>query len=147
MPFETVARLIKYGSSQYEDELRLRDDVLRKPLGLSLFAENLDAEKRDTHIGAFIEGSLVGVLVLAPCREGCFKMRQVAVSAPLRRHGIGRQLVAYAEAYACDTGHREIVLNARRTAEAFYRHLGYSAVGSEFTEVGIPHIKMRKELE
>jgi predicted GNAT family N-acyltransferase len=37
-------------------------------------------------------------------------------------------------------------LHARATAIDFYKRLGYSVCSEEFTEVGIPHRIMRKQL-
>lgn len=39
-----------------------------------------------------------------------------------------------------------MVLHARDVAKGFYRSMQYRVVGDEFTEVGIPHYHMEKEL-
>jgi predicted GNAT family N-acyltransferase len=41
---------------------------------------------------------------------------------------------------------KRIFLNARGTAIGFYAKLGYTGVGEEFTEVGIPHLRMDKAI-
>ncbi|GAA5134945.1 hypothetical protein GCM10023213_07420 [Prosthecobacter algae] len=43
-------------------------------------------------------------------------------------------------------GVRQFTLHARSSVLGFYSRLGYLPVGEEFTEVGIPHRKMVKEL-
>jgi predicted GNAT family N-acyltransferase len=52
----------------------------------------------------------------------------------------------FAENLAKDSGGREIMMHARKTAIGFYEKLGYTAEGDEFSEVGIPHVEMRKSL-
>ncbi|HOW02597.1 MAG TPA: GNAT family N-acetyltransferase, partial [Caldisericia bacterium] len=137
-------RQIKVDSKEYYEELKLRDEVLRKPLKLSLFDENLDSEKYDFHIGVFLNNLLVGVLILTPLNNSEIKMRQVAIHESFRGKGIGTKLVIYAEEYAKNLGCKIIILNSRKTAVEFYEKLGYTKVSEEFIEVTIPHYKMQK---
>src|ERR1035437_3760589 len=90
-------REIIYCSKDYTNELELRDEVLRKPLGMSLFDENLEKEKNDIHIGAFMNNKLVGVLILTQLNANDIKMRQVAVDESARSQNVGREMVWYAE--------------------------------------------------
>lgn len=139
-------KAIVYDSEEYAMELEVRDGVLRRPLGMSLYAENLEAEKADFHIGAFINNTLVGVLILTRLNEENVKMRQVAVTEAWRSNGIGRELVRFAEKYSQNMGYSTILLNARETAVTFYEKLGYEKLGDVFNEINIPHYKMRKNL-
>jgi N-acetylglutamate synthase-like GNAT family acetyltransferase len=77
-------RQIQFGTNEYKEELQLRNRVLRKPLGLSLFDENLTKEVNDFHIGAFDGKVLIGVLILSVLSEGEVKMRQVGVEGQKR---------------------------------------------------------------
>ena len=43
-------RSIDHGSPEYADGCALRHRVLRVPLGLSIYDEDLDAEQSDLHI-------------------------------------------------------------------------------------------------
>jgi len=138
--------MIKYGSTSYNEELQLRNRVLRIPLGMSLYNENLDNEQNDYHIGAFIDNCLVGVLILTKQNVRDVKMRQVAVEDGMRRMGIGAQLVTFAENYCTESGYNSISLNARITAVHFYLQQGYTIKSGTFLEIGIPHIKMNKIL-
>lgn len=135
---------IKYGSEEYTAELKLRDEVLRKPLGMSLYIENLEGEKQDTHIGAFINNNLVGVLILTKLSSEDIKMRQFAVAEAFRTQKIGTEMVYFAEEYLINNGYTTIVLNARKSAAGFYEKLGYEKISAEFLEINIPHYKMRK---
>lgn len=137
---------INYDSVAYSDELELRDRVLRKPLGMSLLDEPLAGEVNDCHIGAYIADCLVGVLILTELNGKEVKMRQVAVDDGWRGKGVGGEIVLFAEQYCLDREYKRIVLNARKTAMTFYKKLGYTAASDEFTEIGIPHYKMIKEI-
>ena len=144
---EIILKQIHTGTSEYDAELKLRDDILRRPLGLCLFDENLSAEADDIHIGAFAAGELAGVLVLAPFGTNSLKMRQVAVSADKQKCGIGTQMVEYAERFAAQKGFIGINLHARKTAVGFYERLGYTVMGEEFSEIGISHRAMAKRIK
>jgi predicted GNAT family N-acyltransferase len=137
---------IEFGSLDYRKELILRDVVLRKPLGLSLFDEDLTAEAADVHFGAFVNDRLIAVLLLTKLNGSDIKMRQVAVDEDFRLLKAGTKLVQIAESYARNAGYRKMVLNARKTAIGFYEKLGCQKQGDIFTEVGIAHLKMQKYL-
>ena len=141
---ELQLREIVYNSEEYLSELLLRDAVLRRPLGLSLFDENLEAEEDDVHIGAFIHNKIVGVLILTRLNKNEVKMRQVAVDEEYRNKKIGREMVLYSEEYSKNAGYTTILLNARKSAVGFYEKLEYETISDEFLEIGIPHYKMCK---
>ena len=137
---------IKYHSEEYRQEQVLRDRVLRKPLGMSLYDENMESEQHDVHIGAFVNDILAGVLILTRINATEVKMRQVAVDEASRGRNIGTELVLFAEAHSKKNGFSTMLLNARKTAVGFYEKLGYEKIGEEFREINIPHFKMRKYL-
>ena len=139
-------RQIHFGTDEYKEELQLRNRVLRKPLGLSLFDENLTKEVNDFHIGAFDGKALIGVLILTVLSEGEVKMRQVGVEENWRGKNLGARLVLYAEGFARKLGYRRVVLNARKSVVGFYERLEYEKIGGEFIEVTIPHQTMQKKL-
>lgn len=141
---EVLIREIDCNSLDYSSELKLRDEVLRKPLGMSLFDENLAAEKNDIHIGAFINVDIVGVLNLTRLNANDVKMRQVAVKELMQSKNIGSKMVGYAEENAKNRGYKNMLLNARKTSVEFYKKLGYDIVSEEFLEINIPHYKMSK---
>ena len=139
-------RQFSFNSDDYRSELELRDKVLRKPLGMTLYAENLEADKNDVHIGAFINNRIVGVLILTILNSNELKMRQVAVDEDFRAMKIGTGMVRFAEEYSKEKGYSTMSLNARKTAVAFYEKLGYAKMSREFLEINIPHYKMSKSL-
>jgi predicted GNAT family N-acyltransferase len=56
-------------------------------------------------------------------------------------------LVKYSEEYAISKGYLNIELNARESAVAFYKKLGYTVEGDVFEEVSIPHFRMVKKIK
>ena len=137
---------IEHGSTEYAAEVRLREEVLRKPLGLSFSPEQLAAECDSLHLVGWQGDRLVACLMLTPREEGVIQMRQVVVSPALQGQGLGRILVLEAERRALELGFTRMLLHARDTAIPFYERMSYQAVGPAFTEVGILHQEMEKEL-
>jgi predicted GNAT family N-acyltransferase len=144
---ELEIREIKYNTEEYSRELELRDAVLRIPLGMSIYHDNLEADKNDLHLGAFVNYRLVGVLILTTLSTEDVKMRQVAVDEQWRTKKVGSEMVRYVETLAKNKGYRQMVLNARKSAVGFYKKLGYEIISEEFLEINLPHYKMRKRLE
>ena len=137
--------LVDFGTPAYDETLRLRDDILRKPLGLDYQEEQLSKEYTDFHLACYNENfDLLGCMVLTPKEKGNIKMRQVAVKENIQGKGIGTKMVEDCEKICLEKGFQKIVLNARDTAIPFYTRLNYDIVGEQFTEVSIPHHKMEK---
>lgn len=146
---------VEHASPWYVAALELRDEVLRKPIGLKFPEYQVDLEVADIHVvgieksaqsGAEAEEEIVACLLLRRLGPTEVKMRQVAVRADRQRRGIGSGLVEACEVVARQHGFRKMVLNARATAVPFYLALDYKVVGDEFEEVGLPHFKMSKAL-
>ena len=137
---------IDYGSKEYDQMVRLRYEILRRPLKLTFHKEDLEKEKNDILIGAFEEEKMLGCCLLTKVNKDCVRLRQMAVSNNLQGKGIGASIMNYAENLARDHGYKKIIMHARKTAVGFYEKLGYVTTGNEFTEVSIPHFVMEKRL-
>src|SRR5919112_5123629 len=132
-------KLIDYGSPEYQQMVALRNDILRKPLGLTFQQEELEREANDILIGAFEDDRMLGCCMLINTDPGTVRLRQMAVLKNLQGKGIGRALMQFAENIARDRGYRRITMHARKTATGFYEKLGYVVSGGEFEEVTLPH--------
>lgn len=140
-----IIKIIEHNSKEYEEEVNLRHKILREPLGLKFWDDELAAEKSQYHLCAFDESNkLIGCLLLNPVSETKIKMRQAAVEESMQGKGIGKALVLQSEKFAVSLGYTEIILHARATAVPFYFKLGYKVIGDVFFEVTIPHYKMSK---
>ena len=138
-----ICRQLEFDSPEYDATLRLREDVLRKPLGMKLRLQDQRGEQAQLHFGAFEDGKLVGSVIFVPEDKPNGKLRQMATAPSQRGKGVGAKLLDFVHAFAKAKGYSALTLNARETARAFYAANGYELFGEPFTEVGIPHIAMR----
>lgn len=83
---------------------------------------------------------------LLQAAPGVAKIGRMAVHPVLRGGGLGRQVLQALSARAAERGDRQVQLHAQRTAEAFYRRLGFAPQGAPFEEAGIPHVEMAAPL-
>ena len=139
-------KIIDHGSREYQQMVHLRNEILRRPLGLQFTPEELELEKEEILIGAFEEEKMLGCCMLIVEAPNSVRLRQMAVLNNLQGKGIGRALMQFAENIARDRGFQKITMHARKTAVGFYEKLGYNISGKEFEEVTIPHYIMEKML-
>lgn len=137
---------IDHGSTEYMQMVELRNEVLRKPLGLSFAHEELGREKEDILIGAFEEDKMLGCCLLTKVDSKCVRLRQMCVQNSVQGKGVGATMMNYAENVARDSGYKKMIMHARKTAIGFYEKLGYKLTGGEFVEITIPHYIMEKRL-
>ena len=138
---------IDHGSADYFKMVELRNEVLRKPLGLNFSEEELAHEKNDTLIAAFDDDEMVGCCMLCKIGEERVKLRQMAVHENVQGKGLGAAILNFAENIARDKGYKIIYMHARESAVGFYEKLGYQINSDVFKEVNIPHYVMEKRLE
>lgn len=139
-------KIIDYGTPEYFQMIRLRNEILRSPLNLSFEKNELDREKDDILIGAFEEDKMLGCCLLTRMDKDNVRLRQMAVQDNLQKKGIGASMMNFAENIARDKGYEKMIMHARKTAVGFYEKLGYTIAGKEFIEVSIPHYVMEKKL-
>jgi ribosomal protein S18 acetylase RimI-like enzyme len=139
-------KILDYGSPEYRQMVKLRDDILRKPLGMGFTEQELEQEKDNMLIAAFEEEQILGCCMLVEEKPETVRLRQMAVLNDLQGKGIGRALMTFAENIARDRGYKNITMHARKHAIGFYEKMGYNVKGNEFTEVTIPHFVMQKAL-
>ena len=139
-------KIIDHGSKEYQQMVKLRDDVLRKPLGLSFTPQELEKEKDNMLIAAFEDEDMLGCCMLVEENQVKVRLRQMAVLNDLQGKGIGRALMNFAENLARDRGYRVMIMNARKTTAGFYEKMGYKITSNEFIQLTIPHFVMEKKL-
>jgi predicted GNAT family N-acyltransferase len=137
---------IDHGTKEYQQMVKLRNDILRAPLGLQFSPEELEKEKEDILIGAFDDDEMLACCLLTKAGNNCLRLRQMAVQNNLQGKGIGASMMNFAELIARDKGYKKLIMHARETAIGFYEKLGYKVVGDRFTEVTLPHFIMEKKL-
>ncbi len=136
---------IEFGSNLYQEMLVLRDEMLRKPIGLEHSEADLQKEPGYRHFGILKNDEMIACLMMVPHTNELVQIRQMAVLDKLQGSGYGKLIMTGVEEILSKEGRiKRIFLNARGTAIGFYAKLGYTGVGDKFTEVGIPHLRMEK---
>lgn len=140
--------IIEYKSRAYDEMISLRHRVLREPLGLVFSEQDLLPDADDILLGLSVASmdTIAACCILSPQDVQIVKLRQMAVDDTVRKSGIGTSMLAFAEYVAEKKGFETVILHARKNAVGFYEKYDYKIVGEEFTEVGIPHYKMIKQI-
>lgn len=141
-----ILREIEYGSDLYDCACRLREAVLRRPLGLPLSDDDLRGEERQLHFGLFLEDRLVACVTAVPLSTSEARIRQTAVAPSFQRQGLASEMMRQVEAQLAARGFTSLTMHARSSAVGFYQKLGFRVIGDEFIEVTIPHRVMVKAL-
>jgi GNAT superfamily N-acetyltransferase len=135
---------VAFGSDGYKQTLAIRDAVLRKPIGMELRAKDTASDPRDYHFAAFDGATAIGCVLFTPRENGVVQLRQMAVLDSHRGRNIGAQLVRFAEKISAERGFTTVEARAWKTAEGFYRKLGYKSLAHLFADEHT--LLMRKSL-
>ena len=137
---------IDHGTEEYLQMVNLRDNVLRRPLGLTFNHDELLKEKNDIFIVCTEDENVLGCCILTTVTNKKIRLRQMAVPDKLHGKGIGASIMQFAENIARDRGYKIITMHSRDSAIGFYEKFGYHVLGEGFVEVNIPHHVMEKAL-
>jgi predicted GNAT family N-acyltransferase len=133
------------GSDEMAAALRLRHEVFCIEQGVPERDELDGRDAEAIHLVALSDGQLLGVCrVLMVGTTAQFS--RLAVRASARRRGIATALLEAADAETLAAGGRRLVLHAQTYARQLYEIAGYQPRGRAFTEAGIEHIAMEKQL-
>ena len=120
----------------------LRRIVFIEEQGVSEADEVDDKDDEAIHLLATLNGKPVGsarLLVLGDVG----KVGRVCVLAETRGTGLGAKLMqAAVDRFRNVPGVKKVNLGAQTHALGFYERLGFSAIGPEFDDAGIPHREM-----
>lgn len=125
------------------DAAGLRTAVFVQEQGIPMEMASDEADSSAVHAVAYNrlgQGIATGRLVRHA--DGIAKIGRMAVHRVLRGGHLGQALLDALAATARDRGDRAVMLHAQRSAEGFYRRLGFEARGEPFEEAGIAHIEM-----
>jgi ribosomal protein S18 acetylase RimI-like enzyme len=124
------------------DTLVLRHEILRPHQAPEELVYPGDLDQASLHVGAFVDGSLVGVasVLPRPMPDGppgpAWQLRGMAVRPEFRGRGFGRGMLRACIDYVATGGGGTMWCNARTPALSLYRAAGFETRGDEF---GIPH--------
>lgn len=129
------------------DAARVRSEVFVREQGIPEAMEWDEADATALHAVAYNRlGQPLATGRLLQPSPGVGQIGRMAVHRVLRGAHLGREILQALLAAASERGDREVLLHAQRSAEGFYRHLGFEPRGEPFDEVGIPHIEMSLQL-
>jgi predicted GNAT family N-acyltransferase len=142
-----VIEEIVHGGADYRAALDWRERILRRPLGLVLTENDTVGEDSQRHF-VLRNGEVILAGVIAVSHEpGTIRLRQMWVREDLAGTGLGRSLLEGVARIFRAEGSLRITLHARVAVRGFYEKCGYTAEGTEFEEIGIPHIRMIRRIE
>ena len=148
-----VVKYIKYGSEEYQRTLKLRNEVMRKPLGKDISDEDFSCEANQIIIGAFetntmVKDLLIGIGILSYKGDNRWFVEYVCVDTVLQKKGVGSALVQCLEKIARDRGATVLGLDSRLATIDFYQRFGFMQKGEIFYKDIAPvgHVYMEKEL-
>jgi predicted GNAT family N-acyltransferase len=139
-------KFITPSHAYYREELMLRWEVLRKPLGMPPGSEVVPEEMECTHLLVMDEKKIVGCVVFHPENENIGCIIQLALSEDYRGKGCGRKLLQTLEQHMAKKGMSEVYIYAREEFQPFYERMGFHFDGASFLRFGAPCRMMKKTL-
>ena len=125
--------------------LALRYDVFCVEQGVPVGEERDGRDGDGVHLIVVEDGTLLGTCRLVFVGS-TVQFSRLAVARTARRRGIATALLERADTETRARGANRLVLHAQTYARSLYEGNGYVARGREFTEAGIEHVAMEKEL-
>lgn len=135
---------------QLKEALNIRKDVFVEEQQVPIDLEIDDYDRLDAdahHILIKYDGDYAATGRVIYYDKESAKMQRIAVRKPYRSKGLGRVLLMAMETQARELKLLYSILDAQCQAEGFYSKLGYVTISDEpFDDAGIPHVRMKKEL-
>ena len=130
-----------------KDAAQLRTAVFVQEQGIASEMEWDAADSMALHAVAY-NGLGQGIATgrLLPQASGVGKIGRMAVHRVLRGSHAGQEVLHTLIKAAKSRGDTEVMLHAQRSAEGFYRRLGFAPRGEPFDEAGIAHVEMFRTL-
>lgn len=139
-----VIERVSYGE-QGEAIASIRIEVFQNEQKVDPSLEFDGLDEQADHLLAYLESKPVGTARVRQLNAETAKIERLAVLAPFRGQGIGRNLMIKALELTQSYGVNEVIITAQLYVKSLYDQLGFIPEGEEFLEAGMPHIKMRKK--
>ena len=134
--------------SDLETAFHIRKEVFVEEQGVPLADEFDEFDKLDgqcDHVLVYYDEQAVGTGRVRVV-DGLGKLERICILKSYRKYGLGKKIIQTLEEIAKEKGIAKVKLHGQTHAEEFYKKLGYMTSSDVFTEDGIPHILMVKEL-
>ena len=136
-----------FDSAWYHQSMKLREAVLRHPLGMQFTQEDIDIEQHQNHLVIYSwHKKVMGGLSLDGLGTASVKLRQMWVLPEYQGMDIGKRGVVEAHRFAKAHHAQGIYCHARENAIGFYEKMLYSKEGNPFLEVELTHYVMHYNL-
>lgn len=132
-------------AEEMEKVFEIRREVFIREQGVPEEIEMDGLDKDAVHVLAAVDGIPAGCGRLL-YEDGEARIGRVAVRKEMRRRGIGDGICRLLMTIAGDSGASRVIINAQLTAVEFYEKLGFKKEGEVFTEAGIKHVRMVRDL-
>ncbi len=135
-------------SELQEGASKVRTEVFVQEQGIAREAEWDEADATAVHAVLYnrLDQPIATGRLLQPA-PGVAKIGRMAVRRAVRGAQHGAEILQALLQAAAQRGDREVRLHAQRSAEGFYRRLGFAVSGEPFDEVGIAHVEMAMPLQ
>ena len=141
---------IEIKTVRYQDFLvpikEIRTLVFQQEQSVSAELEFDGLDAIATHFLAYVEGEAVGTARIREIDADTAKIERLAVLSEYRKQGVGKRLMESALFTIARQNKSTAIVHAQAYIAQLYQQLGFNVVGDEFTEAGIPHVKMIKHL-
>ena len=135
---------------RYQDAIAeiqdIRVKVFQKEQGVTAELEFDGLDDRATQLLAYVGVKAVGTARIREIDPDTAKIERLAVLPEERGQGIAKQLMLTALEIIAGQNKTVAIVHAQTYIAQLYQKLGFEVVGEEFSEAGIPHVKMSKQL-
>ncbi len=135
---------------QFDKHLEIRKEVfcVEQKIDVKIEIDKYD-EKIDScdHFLIYFGDSAVGTVRCIKLSDKEIKMGRFCVLEKFRREGLGSFAIEFIKEYYDKHGFDKILVGAQFRAYEFYKKCGFTPIGDEFIEAGIPHTLMQFDLK
>ena len=134
--------LIKPWKEAEAEAFLVRQEVFIREQGVPAELELDEYDPSADHALALQDGRCIGTARLVDLGGGQTQIGRMAVLAPFRGTGIGKQILGRLIELANSQGAKSVLLHSQVSAIPFYEKLGFQAEGPTYDEAGIVHRNM-----
>ena len=135
---------------KYQDEIvairQIRTKVFQEEQGVLIELEFDGLDEQAVHFLAYLNGKAIGTARIREIDPDTVKIERLAVLPEARKQGIARQLMKTALKVISQQNKSLVIVHAQEYIARLYQQLGFEIVGEKFSEAGIVHVKMLKQL-
>lgn len=141
---------IQIKTLSYDEETatinKIRTKVFQEEQGVASELEFDGLDEDAVHLIAYLNGQAIGTARIREIAHDTTKIERLAVLSEARRQGVGRQLMTTALKFISQQHKSLAIVHAQEYVAPLYQQLGFEIIGDRFSEAGISHVKMIKQL-